>query len=134
MTEGPKTSTAVNRWKTLGEPQEITLPSGTAVKIQVPDVAEMLRNGDVPNELIRYANEAQDDTAVGGVDMEKVKEATDYIALGPQIEGLLFETSARDPLAYAVAIGAVLVMTLAATVLPGVRASRVDPLVALRAD
>jgi predicted permease len=56
------------------------------------------------------------------------------LALGPQIEGLLFETSARDPVAYAVAIGAVLVMTLAATVLPGVRASRVDPLVALRAD
>ena len=56
------------------------------------------------------------------------------LAMGPQIEGLLFETSARDPLAYAVAIGAVLLMTLAATVLPGLRASRVDPLVALRAD
>ncbi len=56
------------------------------------------------------------------------------LAMGPQVEGLLFETSARDPLAYAVAIGAVLVMTLAATVLPGLRASRVDPLVALRAE
>ena len=56
------------------------------------------------------------------------------LAFGPQVEDLLFETSARDPLAYGVAIGAVLLMTLAATVLPGLRASRVDPLVALRMD
>jgi predicted permease len=56
------------------------------------------------------------------------------LVMGPRVEGLLFNTSARDPLAFGVAIGAVLIISLAATLLPGVRASRVDPLVALRAE
>ncbi len=78
-TAAPKTSQAVSRWKKLGEPQEITLPSGTKVKIKIPDVPEMLRAGEVPNELIAQVNEARDDVAPGGFDMEKVKEATDYM-------------------------------------------------------
>jgi hypothetical protein len=56
------------------------------------------------------------------------------LAMGPRVEGLLFNTSSRDPLAFGVAIGAVLVISMVATVLPGVRASRVDPLIALRAE
>jgi ABC-type antimicrobial peptide transport system permease subunit len=53
---------------------------------------------------------------------------------GPRVEGLLFDTSARDPIAFGVATGAVLLISLAATLLPGLRASRVDPLIALRAE
>jgi hypothetical protein len=56
------------------------------------------------------------------------------LAMGAKVEGLLFNISPRDPLAFGVAIGAVLLISLAATVLPGLRASRVDPLVALRAE
>jgi hypothetical protein len=79
VTEATKTPPAVNRWKALGKPQPITLPSGIEVKIKVPDLAEMLRAGEVPNELIKVAAEARDDIAPGGFDMEKVKEATDFM-------------------------------------------------------
>jgi len=56
------------------------------------------------------------------------------LVMGPRVEGLLFNTSARDPITFGVAIGAVLFISLAATILPGLRASRVDPLIALRAE
>ena len=56
------------------------------------------------------------------------------VAMGSRIEGLLFNTSARDPIAFGVAVGAVLLISLVATVLPGIRASRVDPLIALRTE
>ena len=56
------------------------------------------------------------------------------LVMGPRVEGLLFNTSARDPVAFVVAISAVMIISLVATVLPGLRASRVDPLIALRAE
>ncbi|HZI29555.1 MAG TPA: ADOP family duplicated permease [Gemmatimonadaceae bacterium] len=56
------------------------------------------------------------------------------LAMGTRIESLLFNTSGRDPVAFAVSTGAVIVVALLATVLPGIRAARVDPLIALRAD
>ena len=56
------------------------------------------------------------------------------LLMGARIEGLLFETSARDPVAIGVAVGAVLLISMVATLLPGLRASRVDPLIALRAE
>lgn len=77
--EAPKTSSALTRWKRKGQAQEVTLPSGEKVKIKPPDVPEMLREGQVPNELIASVREAQDDTAPGGFDPEKIKEATDYM-------------------------------------------------------
>jgi hypothetical protein len=75
----PKTPSAVSRWKKLGKPQEVTLHSGMRIKIKVPDVPEMLRAGEVPNELIAAVNEARDDVSPSGFDMEKVKDATDYM-------------------------------------------------------
>lgn len=77
--EATTTSTALNRWKRKGQAQEVTLPSGEQVKIKVPDVPEMLREGQVPNELIAAVRESQDDVSPGGFDMEKIKEATDYM-------------------------------------------------------
>ncbi|MGQ0641507.1 MAG: hypothetical protein ACT4P6_12205 [Gemmatimonadaceae bacterium] len=58
------------------------------------------------------------------------------VALGisNRIEPVLFDTSAREPLAYAVAGGSILLLTLIASPLPGIRATKVDPPVALRAS
>ena len=50
------------------------------------------------------------------------------------LRSLLFEVSATDPLSYVVMTGVLLAAALLACYLPACRASRVDPLVALRQD
>jgi ABC-type antimicrobial peptide transport system permease subunit len=47
---------------------------------------------------------------------------------------LLYETSASDPAVFVAAAGGLAVAALAGYLLPAVRAARVDPVVALRAD
>lgn len=54
------------------------------------------------------------------------------VTAGKEIQSQLFGLSAVDPATYAIAIGVVAGMTLLAAWLPARRASRVDPLVALR--
>jgi ABC-type antimicrobial peptide transport system permease subunit len=56
------------------------------------------------------------------------------LLLGRLVEPLLYQTSPRDPLVLAGVIGALLVASLAAVLVPARRATRVDPLEALRAD
>jgi putative ABC transport system permease protein len=50
------------------------------------------------------------------------------------LRSLLFEVSPLDPLVLAFSAGAVLLLTLAASVLPAMRATRVDPMQLLRPD
>jgi predicted permease len=56
------------------------------------------------------------------------------MAAGPTVTPMLFQTSARDPLAYVFGAGILLVVALVAAVIPSRRATRVDPIIALRAD
>ncbi len=56
------------------------------------------------------------------------------LALAPRIEGLLFQQPARDPAVMGLVAAGLLVISLAATVVPALRASRVDPNVALRTE
>jgi predicted permease len=54
------------------------------------------------------------------------------LAAGPHIEPLLFDTSARSPVVFAVVIAVLLASVLLAGTIPARRAARVDPMVALR--
>ena len=56
------------------------------------------------------------------------------IAAGPTVTPLLFQTSAHDPTAFLTAAGVLFAIALLAAVVPTRRASRVDPIVALKAD
>jgi putative ABC transport system permease protein len=52
--------------------------------------------------------------------------------LGRLVESQLFGLTARDPLTFALATGALLVTAFVAGLVPAARASRVDPMTALR--
>ena len=56
------------------------------------------------------------------------------IAGGSAIGNTLFDVSARDPLTYFTVFALVTLVSLAAVLVPGWRASRVDPMIALRAE
>ena len=56
------------------------------------------------------------------------------ILLSRQVQTLLFQTSATDPLVFAGAAVLVLAIAILASAIPGIRATRIDPLRALRAE
>jgi ABC-type antimicrobial peptide transport system permease subunit len=56
------------------------------------------------------------------------------ILAAPYIQDLLFEVSARDPGVLAGVAAALVAVSVAASLLPGLRATRVDPMEALRTD
>ena len=59
--------------------------------------------------------------------------AVTTMAAGSLLTALLFDTRTTDPLTYAVVIGGVLALAVAASFVPALRAMRVDPIIALRA-
>jgi ABC-type antimicrobial peptide transport system permease subunit len=56
------------------------------------------------------------------------------IVAGAGIQSTLFGVSARDPLTYASVFAIVAIVSLVATMVPARRATRVDPMIALRAE
>jgi ABC-type antimicrobial peptide transport system permease subunit len=55
-------------------------------------------------------------------------------ALTRQMSSMLFGVSPSDPLTYAIVVAGLSVVALLACQLPALRATRVDPLIALRAE
>jgi ABC-type lipoprotein release transport system permease subunit len=55
-------------------------------------------------------------------------------ATAPLLVGTVFETSRWDPAVYAASAGVLLALAALASYLPSARASRVEPIAALRAD
>ena len=60
--------------------------------------------------------------------------AVGALALGQVLANLVFGVPVRDPMTFAVVAGILTIVALAACVLPARKASRVDPLVALRTE
>jgi putative ABC transport system permease protein len=50
------------------------------------------------------------------------------------VSSMLFETTARDPLVFAVVAALLLAVAAVASMAPALRAARIDPIVALRAE
>jgi ABC-type antimicrobial peptide transport system permease subunit len=55
-------------------------------------------------------------------------------AVGSGVQQVLFGVSPFDPLTYAAVIALVAVISFAASIIPARRATRVDPMIALRAE
>jgi putative ABC transport system permease protein len=53
---------------------------------------------------------------------------------GTGIQNILFGVTARDPFTYTVVFVLVTIVSLVATLVPARRATRVDPMIALRAE
>src|SRR5262249_15634430 len=56
------------------------------------------------------------------------------VVAGEGIQNVLFGVSARDPLTYLTVVALVVAVSLAASFVPARRATRVDPMIALRAE
>jgi len=56
------------------------------------------------------------------------------VLAGDGMQAVLFGVSPRDPLIYAAVVGLVAIISLAASFVPARRATRVDPMIALRAE
>jgi putative ABC transport system permease protein len=56
------------------------------------------------------------------------------VRAGAGIQSILFGVTARDPFTYSVVLTLVTIVSMIATLVPAHRATRVDPMVALRAE
>jgi ABC-type antimicrobial peptide transport system permease subunit len=56
------------------------------------------------------------------------------LLLGRLVSSLLYGIPAADPVTFAAAVGTLTVVALAASLVPGLRATRVDPMITLRAE
>jgi putative ABC transport system permease protein len=56
------------------------------------------------------------------------------LAVGRYLESLLYQVSPRDPLAFVVSAGLLVVVSIAACLIPARRATQVNPMDALRSD
>jgi len=101
-----------------------------SVRQRLPEIGVRLALGARPRDVAALVlREGASMAALG-----TVVGVAAALGLARVLDRLLFETSSRDPLAIAGVVAVVGLVTLAAAWLPARRASRVDPVRALRAD
>jgi predicted permease len=101
-----------------------------SVTQRVPEIGIRMALGARRGNVIRlFAREAVRISALAGLGGVAV-----VLLAGPLVSELLFETSPRDPLVIGAVVLILMASAIAATLLPAWRATRVDPVTALRAD
>lgn len=87
-------ATSKSKWK-AAKTHEVTLPSGAEVKIELPDLARMIKSGQVPNELLDVATKVGAGQAIQAEDdVEKRKE---LLAQATDFNALLVESTVVEP-------------------------------------
>ncbi len=97
---------------------------------RVPEIGLRISLGARPGDVLRVVLRQ----GLGLATLGLALGLAGTIALTRLIEGLLFEVRAGDPLTLAAVTVVLLLAALAACAVPALRASRVDPMVALRAE
>jgi hypothetical protein len=73
----PKTNKT--QWK-KAKTHDVTLDSGAEVTIQIPQLAELLKAGDVPNHLVPFATSTAKQLKAGeAIEKEQIDGAADFI-------------------------------------------------------
>jgi predicted permease len=101
------------------------------------DIAQRMREMGVRVALGAQAGDIQTMVLWQGVRIAAIGAALGTViafVTVKYVEALLFHTSARDPVAFATAFATILVVAILATLIPARRATRVDPVVALRSE
>ena len=100
------------------------------VSQRIPELGVRVALGATPRDILRLVLSHGAKLAAAGL----VLGLALALLAGRALEGLLFGVTPRDPLILALVTGAVAIATLAACYIPGRRAARVDPMIALRAE
>jgi putative ABC transport system permease protein len=99
-----------------------------AVSLRIPEIGIRLALGATPASVcMRIVGQAVV-LALGGATLGTAVA----VAAGPMLRSLLFETPPTDPATHAAVAMAVVVLAIAASIVPSVRAMRIDPITALR--
>jgi predicted permease len=101
-----------------------------SVSQRIPEFGLRLALGAQPGGLLRLVLAQAMRLAVSGVALGLVVA----LALSRLLQGLIYNVSAADPLTFAAVGGMVLAVALLACYIPARRATRTDPMVALRAE
>ena len=101
-----------------------------SVSQRTHEIGVRMAIGARPNDVVRLMLGEGGRLAVAGV----VAGSLIALAAARLIRGLLFEVSATDPLTFVAVAGGLLAVALLASYIPARRATRVDPMIALRGE
>jgi putative ABC transport system permease protein len=101
-----------------------------AVTLRTHEIGVRMAIGAKPADVVRMMLNEGGRLAIAGVAVGSVLS----LAGARLIRGLLFEVSATDPLTFAAVAVGLLGVALTASYIPARRATRVDPMIALRGE
>ena len=85
------------KWK-QSKVHDVTLPSGFEVKIELPDLATMIKGGQVPNELLDAATKiAAGQSLIAPEDRDDTEKSRELIKTISDFQAFLVAQTVKDP-------------------------------------